>query len=56
LAVKRRPMDRIPAILVCFVLAASCSQQIEVFSKFVQSPSVSSLNLPYRWNFTIVDK
>jgi Peptidase family M48 len=27
----------------------------EVMSKFVQDPSVSSLNLPYRWNFTIVD-
>ena len=27
----------------------------EVFSKFVGDPSVSSLGLPYRWNFTIVN-
>jgi predicted Zn-dependent protease len=27
----------------------------EVFSKFLGDPSVSSLNLPYRWNFTIVN-
>src|SRR6202158_704076 len=26
-----------------------------VFSKFVQDASVTSLNLPYRWNFTILD-
>lgn len=26
-----------------------------VFTKLVQNPSVSSLGLPYRWNFTIVD-
>ena len=27
----------------------------EVFSRFVQDPSVSSLRLPYQWNFTIVN-
>jgi hypothetical protein len=27
----------------------------EVFSKFLGDPSVASLNLPYRWNFTIVN-
>lgn len=27
----------------------------EIFSKFVRNPSVASLGLPYRWNFTIVD-
>lgn len=27
----------------------------EVFSKFVGDPSVSSLRLPYRWNFTIIN-
>jgi len=27
----------------------------QVFSKFVQDPSVSSLRLPYQWNFTIVN-
>jgi len=27
----------------------------EVFTKFVRNPSVASLGLPYRWNFTIVD-
>ena len=27
----------------------------EVFSKFLGDPSVSSLGLPYRWNFTIVN-
>src|SRR5258708_4491548 len=27
----------------------------EVFSKFVRNPSVASLGLPYRWNFTILD-
>ncbi len=27
----------------------------DVFSKFVRNPSVASLGLPYRWNFTIVD-
>jgi hypothetical protein len=27
----------------------------KVFSQFVQDPSVSSLGLPYRWNFTIVN-
>jgi predicted Zn-dependent protease len=26
-----------------------------VFTKLVQNPSVASLGLPYRWNFTIVD-
>src|SRR5467141_2206588 len=28
---------------------------ITVFTKLVQNPSVASLGLPYRWNFTIVD-
>jgi len=27
----------------------------EVFSKFVRDPSISSLGLPYQWNFTIVN-